>query len=66
MMNIASKVKNYTSYSRNFATAADVFAGITRSKDTVYKAKLPPPSYGGRHIVSMLPGKSNYRTDWNH
>lgn len=52
-MNVATKVKVSK---RTFSTAADIFAGIIKSKDTIHISKLPPPSYGGRHIISMLPG----------
>lgn len=41
---------------RSYATAADIFSGIIKSKDVAFKATLLPPTYGGRHIVSMLPG----------
>lgn len=54
-MNIVSKG---TSFKRSFATAADIFAGTIKSKDTRTKPRsnLPPPTYGGRYVVSMLPG----------
>lgn len=54
-MKIVSKGNNFK---RSFATAADIFEGIIKSKDTSPKPRssLPPPSYGGRYIVSMLPG----------
>ncbi|CAH2000830.1 unnamed protein product [Acanthoscelides obtectus] len=41
---------------RGFATAADIFAGQTRIKARPEKSILPIPTYGGRHIVTMLPG----------
>lgn len=53
---MSARVKTFKNCSRSFATAADIFAGITKHKEPGYKAQLPPPSYGGRHIVSMLPG----------
>lgn len=41
---------------RSLATAADIFAGTVYSKNVAKKRVLPPPSYGGRYIVTMLPG----------
>lgn len=58
-MNIISKGNNFK---RSFTTAADIFEGIIKSKDMSPKPRsnLPPPSYGGRYIVSMLPGNLHY------
>lgn len=55
-MNAGSNVKYFRNYTKFFSTAADIFAGTIKSKDIAYRAKFPPASYGGRYIVSMLPG----------
>lgn len=55
-MNFIFKARNLGRYVKNFATTADIYAGTIKSKPIAYRSKLHPPSYGGRYIVSMLPG----------
>ncbi|KAG5862789.1 hypothetical protein JTB14_013576 [Gonioctena quinquepunctata] len=38
------------------STASDIFIGRVRNKDMPVPSRLPLPTYGGRHIVTMLPG----------
>ncbi|VEN36616.1 unnamed protein product [Callosobruchus maculatus] len=41
---------------RSLATAADIFAGLRKARAKPAKRIHPVPTYGGRHIVTMLPG----------
>ncbi|CAH1117587.1 unnamed protein product [Phaedon cochleariae] len=57
MNNVAWKLmRTVKNPGRTFASTSDIFAGIVRNKNVEGPDNLPPPTYGGRHIVTMLPG----------
>ncbi|XP_074029940.1 isocitrate dehydrogenase [NAD] subunit gamma, mitochondrial [Leptinotarsa decemlineata] len=56
MNKVVQRIRHLRTPVRSFSTAADIFEGIIKSKVIPESGRLPAPTYGGRHIVTMLPG----------